>query len=210
MESSPPITFGTIIPAVKRARIPILTVALTYGLTVLVGILMVSVSAFRVQFALDYRDQLVNQAHSGSDATINALQSGNRLQAALSDFGGNLFLGAVPNTIAGLGIVTSYPLVAFRGWVGGIVSVDDQHASRLAQPSEAVYYLVTLLLQLIPYRLGGGAGVQLGLSFYKNYSNRQVAKWIGLPKAALLDVARIYCLVVPLFLVASLWEFLIV
>lgn len=205
MEPSPRTPFGTIIPAVERARLPILTVALTYVLTVLAGILMVD---FHVQFALNYRDQLVNQAYNGKDATINALQSGNRLQAALSDFSGNLFLGAVPSTIAGLGIIMPYPLVAFRGWVEGIVSVDQQHISRLAQPSEAIYYLVTLLLQLIPYSLAGGAGVMLGLSFYKNYSNKQVAKWIGLPRSAVLDVFRIYCLVVPLFLAASLWEFL--
>jgi len=201
------ISIGTIIPAVKRARIPILTVALTYGLTVVIGILMVNL---HVQFALDYRDKIVNQAYSGSNTTINALQSGNRLQAALSDYVGNLFLGAFPDTLAGLGIVTSYPLIAYRGWIGGIVSVDQQHISRLSTPSEALYYLVTLLLQLIPYSLAGGAGVQLGLSFYRNYSNRQVKKWIGLPASAVLDVVRVFCLVVPLFLVASLWEFLVV
>ena len=173
MEPSPRLTFGSIIPSVNRARIPILTVALTYVFSVLLGIFMVD---FHVQFALDYRDQLVNQAYNGSNATINALQSGNRLPAALSDFSGNLFLGALPNTIAGVGIITAYPLAAYRGWIGGIVSVDQQHLSRLAQPSEAIYYLATLLLQLVPYSLAGGAGVMLGLSFYKNHSNRQVPK----------------------------------
>ena len=182
-----------------------MSVALTYGLTIALGILLVDL---HVPFAVNARDQIVNQAYSGQNATINALQSGRRLQAALSDFGGNLFLGAVPGTLAGVGIVTAYPLVAYRGWVGGIVSVDQQHISRLSQPSEAFYYLVTLLLQVIPYSLAGGAGVMLGLSFYRNYANRQVPKWIGLPQAAVVDVARIYCLVVPLFLVASLWEFL--
>jgi hypothetical protein len=205
MEPSQHVAFGTIISSVRRARIPILTIALTYGLSVLLGILMVD---FHVHFALDYRDRIVNQAYNGNNVTINALQSGNRLQAALSDFGTNLLLGAVPNTIGGLGIFIPYPIVAFRGWVGGIVSVDQQHVSRLARPSDAIYYLVTLLLQLIPYSLAGGAGVMLGLSFYKNQSNRQVPKWIGLPKSAVLDVFRIYCLIVPLFLVESLWEFL--
>ncbi len=138
--------------------------ALTYVLSILLGILMVD---FHVQFALDYLDQLVNQAYNGKDITINALQSGNRLQAALSDFSGNLFLGALPNTIAGVGIITAYPLAAYRGWVGGIVSVNQQHLSRLAQPSEPFYYLVTLLLQLIPYSLAGGAGAMLGLSLWE-------------------------------------------
>jgi hypothetical protein len=117
--------------------------------------------------------------------------------------------GAIPKTVAGIGIVTSIPLIAYQGWVGGIVSVDQNHVSRFATPSEAAYYLITLLLQLIPYTLSGGVGVYLGLSFYKNFSNKQIPKWLGLPRAAVLDVARIYILVVPLFLVASLWEFLV-
>jgi hypothetical protein len=114
----------------------------------------------------------------------------------------------IPNTVAGLGIITSYPLVAYRGWIGGIVSVNDEHQSRLGQPSTAIYYIITLLLQLLPYSLAGGAGVQLGLVFYHQYSDRSVKKWLGIPKAALLDVVRIYLLIIPLFLVASLWEFL--
>ncbi len=197
---------SSILPALKRARLPILTIALTYLVSVLVGIGMVHTG---FAFAINTRDQIVNRAYQGSDPTINALQSGKRLQAALSDFSRNLLVGAVPNTIGGLGVIFPYPVVAYRGWVGGIVSIDQNHASRLAQPGEALYYLVTLLLQLIPYSLAGGAGVRLGLSYYRSYNNRQVAKWLGMPREALLDVARIYILIVPLFLIASLWEFLL-
>ncbi len=192
--------------SVKRARIPILTIALLYLVSVSVGIFMVTA---RVQFALGIRDQIVGQAYAGTDPTINALQSGNRLQASLSDFSRNLIFGAVPDTVGGLGVIFPYFVTAYRGWVGGIVSVDQSHISRLAQPSEAVYYLVTLILQLIPYSLAGGAGVQLGLTYYRSHSNPQVPKWLGIPKVAIIDVGRIYLLVVPLFLVASLWEFLL-
>ncbi len=197
---------STILPALKRARIPILTVALTYLVSVLVGIGMVH-SGFA--FAIATRDRIVSQAYSGSDPTTTALQSGKRLQAALSDFSRNLLVGAVPDTITGLGVIFPYPLIAYRGWVGGIVSIDQDHSSRLSQPGEALYYLVTLALQLIPYALAGGVGVQLGISYYRSYNNRQVAKWLGMPKEALMDVARIYILIVPLFLIASLWEFLL-
>ncbi len=190
--------------SLKRARIPILTVALLYAVAVTTGILMVDLGS---QFALNTRDQIVGQAYSGNDPTINALQKGNRLQASLSDFSRNLLLGAVPNTIGGLGVVFPYFIVAYRGWIGGIVSVDQNHVSRLSQPSEAVYYLVTLILQLVPYSLAAGAGIQLGLSYYRNHSNSQIPKWLGIPKMAVIDVARIYVLVIPLFLIASLWEF---
>lgn len=200
------LTIPSIFQAVRRARIPILTIALTHLAAVLVGIVMVHGG---VQFALNARDSIVGQAYSGSDPTINAMQNGRPLLAALSDFGGNLLLGAVPSTLGGLGVLFPYPLAAYRGWVGGIVSVDQDHASRFAQPGEAVYYLVTLLLQLIPYSLAGGAGVYLGLAYYRQHSGATAAKWYQIPKLALIDVGRIYLLVVPLFLIASLWEFLL-
>jgi len=200
------ITLSSILPALRRARLPIFTIGLTYVLAVLVGLAMVHAG---VSFALDARDSIVGQAYNGSDPTINAKQNGQPLLAALSDFSGNLFLGAVPSTITGLGVVFPFPLAAYRGWIGGIVSVDGNHVSRLAQPGEAIYYLVTLLLQLIPYSLAGGAGVYFGLAYYRTHSRPPAARWYQLPRPELLDVARIYLLIVPLFLIASLWEFLI-
>ena len=200
------ITFSSIFPALRRARFPILTIALTYLASVLVGIVMVHSG---IPLALNSRDSIVGQATSGNNSTINALQSGQPLKAALLDFGGNLFIGAVPSTLTGLGVVFPYPLVAYQGWIGGIVSVDGKHASRLAQPGEAIYYIVTLVLQLIPYSLAGGAGVHLGLAYYRSHSGSQAAKWYELPQPELRDVARIYLLVIPLFLIASLWEFLL-
>jgi hypothetical protein len=49
----------------------------------------------------------------------------------------------------------------------------------------------------------------MGLSYYRSSKNKLLPKWLGIPKDAILDVARIYLLIVPLFLIASLWEFLI-
>ena len=198
--------FTSIFKSIQRARIAILSIALTYFAAVVIGMVMAHSG---VPLALNARDSIVGQAYSGSDATINAMQNGQPLLAALSDFSGNLFIGAVPSTITGLGIIFPYPLAAFRGWIGGIVVVDGNHLSRLAQPGEAVYYLVTLLLQLIPYSLAGGAGVHLGLAYYRSHSRSPALRWYALPLPELLDAARIYLLVVPLFLIASLWEFLV-
>ncbi len=138
--------------ALSRARLGILTIALTYVLGVLSGMGMVHTGN---EFALAHRDSLVAQAWA-SDPSLIALHQGNRLGAALWDFGRNLLLGAIPNTIAGLSIVVPYLVAAYRGWVGGIVSVDSAHLSRLAQPSEALYYLVTLILGSVP--VTGGVG----------------------------------------------------
>lgn len=117
-------------------------------------------------------------------------------------------LGAVPNTLAGITVVVPYLLAIYRGWVGGIVSVDDAHVSRLATPDKAIYYLLTLVLQLIPYSLAGGAGVNLGLAYLRARPFYHGERWLGVPREAVLDVLRIYLLVGPLFFVASLWEFL--
>lgn len=193
----------SVLRALSRARIPILTVALTYVIAVVIGIAMVHAGN---EFALAYGDNLVARARRSDPAAI-AFREGDRLRAAVLDFGRNLLLGAVPNTVAGLGIIFPYPLAVYRGWVGGIVSVDNTHASRLRDPYKAAYYILVLILQLVPYSLAGGAGVNLGLARFRLRPFYQGEKWFGLPKEAIRDVLRIYLLVVPLFLVASLWEF---
>ena len=192
-----------ILPAIRRCRLPILSVAITYLLSVIIGGAMAHAG---LPTAIDARNRIVGKAYNGSNTTINALQSGNRMWAALTDFGGNLFQGAVPLTLSGLGVIFPYPLIAYQGWIGGIVSVTSDGSSRLAQPYEAFYYLTTLILQLIPYSLAVGAGVQLGLAYYREHSSGK-AKWYQLPRQAALDLGRIYLLVIPLFLAASLWEF---
>lgn len=192
--------------AFRRGRNAIISVALLYVLSVTAGAVMVQVG---YQPALSYRDNLVSNARA-TDPVFMALYSGDRLRAALLDFYGNLVLGAIPNTLGGLGVVFPYPLVAFRGWVGGIVSVNDAHVSRLATFDGGAYYLITLVLQLVPYSLSTGAGVNLGLSLWRRQPYYEGEKWFGFPREAVLDVLRIYAVVVPLFLIASLFEFLAV
>ena len=186
----------------SRARLGILTIALTYVLSLVVGAGMVHAGN---RFALAQRDSLIARTRA-SDPALSALREGHRLSAALWDARSNL-RAAIIDTVLGLGVVFPYPEVAYRGWVGGIVSVDDAHASRLSDPREAGYYLLTLLLQLIPYSLAAGVGVNLGLAYMRPRPVYQGAKLIGLPQEALKDVLRVYLLVIPLFLVASLWEF---
>jgi hypothetical protein len=180
-----------------------LTVAATYFIAAAGGLIMVHGGN---DFALARRDRIVAAAQSS--AILVANRAGHRLQAALLDFGSNLVLGGVTSTLTGLAIVGPYPVALYRGWVGGIVSVNNQHQSRLSKARAAVYYLVTLVLQLIPYSLAGGAGVALGVRTWRAQSTRISKSWFTLPKPALLDVLRIYQLIVPLFLIASLWEFL--
>lgn len=184
-----------------RARIAILTVGLTYLISVTIGIVVVHTGN---QFAIAQRDRIVSNAQS-SPITV-AFKQDNRLRAALLDFGGNL-VGAFSHTLAGLGVIFPYPLVAYRGWIGGIVSIDSSHVSRLADPNEAMYYLTTLILQLVPSILAGGAGVNLGLSYYRPKPYYQGEKWLGTSKEAIRDVLWIYLLAIPLLLIASIWEF---
>ena len=193
--------FALVTRALHRARIAILTVAITYLVSVSVGMIMVHAGN---EWAIARRDHIV--AGAQSSPSIIALDRNNRLRAAVLDFGGNLY-GAIADTLGGLGVVFPYPFMAYRGWIGGIVSIDSSHVSRFAESREAMYYLMTLTLQLIPYTLSGGAGVNVGLAFYRPRSFYQGEKWLGIPKEALRDAFRIYLLVVPLFLLASLWEF---
>ena len=205
MRHSIPELITTIAKAVNRARYAIFSIAGTYAASLLAGIVMAHTGN---AFALNYRDQLVNQSIQQNPASL-AYNQGDNLQAALWDFAGNLVTGAMPKTISGFAIIFPYPLVAHQGWVGGIVSVRGDHTSRLNDPRSAVYYVLTLLLQVIPYSLAVGAGVNVGVALFRPPPYYQGQKWLGLfPKEALRDVGRIYALVIPLFLVASLWEFL--
>ena len=155
-------------------------------------------------FAVSYRDKIVSNAKA-SPITI-ALNKGNRIEAALLDASGNLIV-AISNTLGGLGILFPYPFIAYRGWIGGIVSIDNMHASRFADSWEATYYSITLVLQVIPSVLAGGIGVNLGLSYYRPKSYYQGKKWLGISQEAIRDVVRVYYIVIPLLLIASLWEF---
>jgi hypothetical protein len=160
------------------------------------------------RFALAYRDRLVRQA-AEQNPVMQAARQGQPLRAALGDFAGNLFLGAMPKTISGFAVIAPYPLVAHQGWVGGIVSVRGDHSSRLNDPRPAAYYLLTLGLQVLAYSIAIGAGVNAGIALLRPPPHYQDDKWLRLvSKEALRDLGRLYVLAIPVFLVASLWEFL--
>ncbi len=191
--------------SVRRARREIIGVALVYAVSVIVGAVQVHRGN---AFALRYGDDLVARAHQSDPASI-ADRNGHHVEAALIDFGRNLIAGAVPQTLTGLTVVSPYGFAGYRGWVGGIVSVDRRHQSRLSEWRRAAYYLLTLVLQLIPYSIAGGVGVRLGLSYFRDYPEyRGERKWLGYPIGALRDVLHAYAVITPLFLIASLWEFL--
>ena len=196
-----------IISALSRARIPIVTVALTYALSLIAGILMATSGN---TFALYYRDQLVGDAVK-NDAVVKTNLEGNKLQAALMDFGGNLLIGSVPKSVMGFAIILPYPFIAYQGWIGGIVSVRGDHSSRLNSPPSATYYILTLILQLAAYSISVGAGVNAGVAMLRTrppsyYQGDKLFRLV--PKEALRDWGRLYLLAAPIFLVASLWEFL--
>ena len=193
--------------ALQRARAPILWIGLTHIAGVIAGAAM---AHSHNAFALRYGDDLVRRA-SQSDPAAVAADRGRPFRAALLDFAGNLGLGAIPSTVMGLAVVLPFPQAAYRGWVGGIVSVDYRHESRLRNGRERSYYLGVLIMQLIPYSMAGGAGVRLGLAFLfpkGKWGYPGSERWLGLPAEAVRDVLRIYALIVPLFLLASMVEFL--
>jgi len=191
--------------AISRARLPILSVAGAYGLSILVGIIMVH---FGTPFALEYRDKIVGVA-AAQDPTALANNAGENVRAAVLDFAGNLVLGSMPKAVMGMAIVFPYPLIAYQGWIGGIVSVRGDHTSRLNSIASGTYYLLTLILQISAYSLSVGAGVNVGRSLLRPPPYYQGAKlaWI-FPKEAIWDLVRIYLVATPVFFIASLWEFL--
>lgn len=198
---------GRIWRAFRRTRLGIGTMALTYVIAVLVGSGLVHSGN---TFALGYRDRLVGRAVQQSTILSN-LEKGNRWRAAGLDTAGNTFAGAV-SLVLGYFPPMGYGMAAFRGWIGGIVSVDDAHHSRLGAPRECFYYLTTIILQLIPYSLVGGAGVNLGIVTFSRWGRSVYpggrVRWLLIPHEALGDAGWIFLVSVPLFVVASGFEFL--
>ena len=80
-----------LLAALGRARAPILWIGSTYLLSVAVGAGMVHAHN---GFALRYGDNMVGNAQQS--AVGKAMNHGMPLRAAMGDFAGNLFLGAVP------------------------------------------------------------------------------------------------------------------
>jgi hypothetical protein len=185
-----------VLRAAGRARVAIVSVAATYAISVAIGMVMVHTG---MRSALEHRDRLVDAAVR-QDPAAQGAREGRPLRAAFWDFSGNLLLGAVPKTISGFGVVFPYPWIAYQGWVGGIVSVGSDGTSRLSDPRSAAYYFVTLVLQLVPYSLAIGAGVNGGLALFRPPRYYQGEKLLTIfPKEVLRDLGRVYLLVVPLF-----------
>jgi hypothetical protein len=191
--------FASVSRALTRARGPIFAVAATYLVSVLTGAFMAHTGN---EFALSSRDRIVGEARSGP-----ILNQPDPFSIALADFSANL-RGASVDALGGLGVIFPFPRVAYRGWVGGIVSVDGNHASRLLQPENAAYYVSVLIMQLTGYTLAAGAGVNAGLTLWRKRPEYDGGKWLGMPAEALRDLARIFILVIPILFLASLWEFL--
>jgi len=195
---------SAILRAVSRARAAIISVALTYVVSVAIGLVLAHTGN---DFALAHRNRIVGTAQT-NDVSAVANNRGQPVRAALLDWSGNL-RGAAVDSVLGMGVVFIYPMVVYRGWVGGIVSVEHDGASRLRKPLTAAYFFLTLILQLSGYSLAAGAGINLGMSMFRPRPFYQGRKWLGtFPEEAVRDVLRIYVLVIPVLGIASFWEFL--
>lgn len=190
--------------AIRRCARYSLSIFFTYVVSAAVGAAMVHTGS---RFALARRDAIVERA-AGDRASID-YRAGHRTRAALADAAANFGLAALPQTIAGLTIVLPYFTVFHQGWVGGIVSVDGRHISRLRSARGGAYYLGVLLLQFLAFSFCIGGGIRCGVALYEQ--NRQVGwrfRRYRLARAPLGDLLCVVGASVPLFLLASSFEFL--
>ncbi len=194
-----------ILEAILRCKLFALSIFLTYVLSGSVGIFMAHAGT---RLALAQRDKIVRRAVTSDKASI-AYRSGDRATALVHDFAGNVFYAAIPQTVAGLGVVLPYFSAAYQGWVGGIVSVDSTHRSRLRSLKATSYYFLVLLLQFIPFSLSIGGGVRCGVDLYRHNPDMSWRFWrYRLPRQSLVDLGCVFAVAVPLFFVASAFEFL--
>lgn len=157
--------------------------------------------------ALGRRDAIVEEA--GRDRITVEYRAGRRYRAALADAAANFGLAALPQTVLGLTVVLPYVTVSRQGWVGGIVSVDRRHRSRLRSLRGGTYYLGVLLLQFLAYSLCIGGGVRCGVALYEQNKDVGWRSWrYRVAPSTLGDLLLVVCTSIPFFLLASWFEFL--
>lgn len=190
--------------AVRRARLPVATIALTYLVSLFIGMAMAHAGS---RFALDRRDRLVRHGETHDPAAI-AFKQERWLKAMSIDFGRDCYR-AVVKTLEGLTVVAPYALAVQGGWYGGILSVDSNHNSRLRDPLDALYYLCWEVLQIVSASLAAGAGMNLTLACFRSQPWYRGDKWWFVPREAVRDLLRIYLFVVPLLFIAAAWKYFV-
>lgn len=191
--------------ALRRSRGPLVALAGVHAAFLAAGAAFAHAG---VPWVLAQRDAIVGHAQGG--ATLSALRAGHPWRAAGIDFAANLFLAGVPSALAGISVAAPFPLGAYRAWIGGIVSVDAAHASRLAAPASAAYYLAVVALHTTGFVLCGAGGVRAGLAWMRpRGEDAEGPRWLGIPRAALADMAWLAALAVPFFAAGSLVEFVL-
>lgn len=189
--------------AIHRARLGLLLMACAYAIGLIVGLVSVHMGH---QWSLAFRDRIVSKAQASSPI-LRFSSEGHPIAAAALDFGGNL-LGATLTAGAGWYAPAPFPLAIYRGWIGGIVSVDGNHRSRFRTMEGGFYYGLVVTLQLVGYILIGGAGVNLGLARTRPRPDYKGSRLLGVPVEAFRDAIYMYVLVIPIFAFASALEFL--
>jgi len=194
--------FTSILISLERCKKWIFTIFIIYWITCLTGIILVHNEN---SFSLSYRDRIVGNALKNDRASIH-FHSGNRFRAALIDCKGNLYSSFIQSFL-GLSVVLPYFTVSYQGWIGGIVSVNNKHKSRLKTIRSALYYFIVLTLQYIPYSLVIGSGLKLGIETYRQNKKNNLLNF-KVNRTGAKDVLNMYLIAIPLFFIASCFEFL--
>ncbi len=189
--------------AMRRTRFALLLMASANILGLLIGAAAVHAGH---GWTLGFRDRLVGKARASSPI-LQRYRQGRLVAAAALDCAGNV-MAATATAAAGWWPPGSLAIAVYRGWIGGIVSVDGHHRSRFRADESGLYYVVVVSLQLLAYTLAGGAGLNVGLA--RRWRGQQYAgpRTFGIPHQAVQDAACVYALALPIFAVASGLEFL--
>ena len=189
--------------AIGHARRAIWLMAMIYAVSIAAGIAMAHSNN---RMALRFRDTLVRRANR-TDPAARADAAGAHARAAALDFSRDLVLVAFPDTVGGLTLILPVALGAYRGWVGGIVSVDGAHSSRFHNVESASYYVIVVLVQVCGFVLAAAGGIHLGWATLRRNGALIGPGWFRISRSALVDALWLYTLIVPLFAVGSSVEF---
>ncbi len=204
--------FHCVHQAIVRASLGIVVAGVADLLGLVLGIAIVHAGG---EFALRQRDRLVGKVRgSEGPAAVASSSPRDRTGEVVRDTAGNVWT-SLCGAVAGYSVAPSAAIAFYRGWIGGIVSVDDEHRSRLRSGPSAAYYLITVLLQSVPWVLVVGAGISIGFAVFGRfigldspYTGPYVwPAFLLIPQQAVVDLCWIIGIAIPISVVASVFEF---
>jgi len=196
--------FKEVIKVLLKIKKIIFFIAILYVLSFFIGF---SLIAIENPFAIQFKNFIMEfiSTYQPFSYVLEALKSGNILQAIIFTFLYNLFSGAflsttLPGLLPFIGAIFISLITFLRGLMIGITYYEIFENFNIL----TIVALGTLFLELSAYVFSASAGINISLSiiFPERYSTNRFEAF----KKSIKDALKIYLIVIILLMLGAIWE----